>query len=152
MANFIHIGEQSKEDGAFKILGYRDLTEEAIDEIVQDDRIKWIQIYNKLSNQAYREIDRIFVRRPDLYFRIFGIGTYGIIKSLDLSVLSQMPHVSKIRLDGDFTENREAVNLELLKLKDLQHIKTLPDLSRLTKLKEIQIDNVPIELETAYSL
>lgn len=151
MANFIHIGEQSKEDGAFKILGYRDLTEEAIDEIVQDDRIKWIQIDENLSDRAYREIDRILERKPDLYFRIFGIGTYGIIKSLDLSVLSQMPHVSKIRLDGDFTENRKAVNLESLKLKDLKHITTLPDFSRLTKLKELQIDNVPIALETVDS-
>jgi len=114
MANFIHIGERSKEDGAFKVLGYQEITEEVIDEIVQDNRIKWIQIYNKLSDRAYREIDRIFVRRPDLYFRMFGIGTYGIMKSLDLSVLSQMPHVSKLRLDGDFTENKEAVNLDYL--------------------------------------
>lgn len=123
MANYIHIGEQSKEDGVFKILGYRDLTEEAIDEIVQDDRIKWVQIDENLPNSAYQEIDRFFVRRPDLYFRMFGIGTYGNIKSLDLSVLSQMPHVSKIRLDGDFTENREAVNLDYLC--ELQNLKGL---------------------------
>lgn len=123
MANYIHIGEQSKEDGVFKILGYRDLTEEAIDEIVEDDRIKWVQIDENLPNSAYQEIDRFFVRRPDLYFRMFGIGTYGNIKSFDLSVLSQMPHVSKIRLDGDFTENREAVNLDYLC--ELQNLKGL---------------------------
>ena len=33
-------------------------------------------------------------------------------------------------------------------LQDLKHIKTLPDVSSLTKLKDIQIYNVPIQLET----
>lgn len=257
MANFIHIGEQSREDGISRQLGYEDITSKLLNEIVKDDRIRWIQINKKLPDRAYREIDRIFERRQDLYFRIFGIGT-GENKTFDLSVLSQMPHMSRIRLDGDFTENKEAVNLaylceltnlkgvhltlfdrldysfirsmakakkhiesigrirslrslslsgirvenfsflkkpnldsfalswcgnsdlamlgelsglrslklwrimklenldfikslvnlESLKLKDLKHITKLPDLSGLTRLKEIQIDNVPVNLET----
>lgn len=36
-------------------------------------------------------------------------------------------------------------NLEILKLQDLKHIKTLPDLSNLKKLKRIQLDNVPVD-------
>lgn len=113
MANFIHIGEQSREDGISRQLGYEDITSQLLDEIVQDDRIRWIQINKNLPDRAYREIDRIFERRQDLYFRIFGIGT-GENKTFDLSVLSQMPHMSRIRLGGDFTENKEAVNLAYL--------------------------------------
>lgn len=75
MANFIHIGEQSREDGISRQLGYEDITSQLLDEIVQDDRIRWIQINKNLPDRAYREIDRIFERRQDLYFRIFGIGT-----------------------------------------------------------------------------
>lgn len=113
MANFIHIGEQSRKDGISRQLGYEDITSKLLDEIVKDDWIRWIQINKKLPDRAYREIDRIFERRQDLYFRIFGIGT-GENKTFDLSVLSQMPHMSRIRLDGDFTENKEAVNLAYL--------------------------------------
>lgn len=113
MANFFHIGEQSREDGISRQLGYEDITSKLLDEIVKDDRIRWIQINKKLPDRAYREIDRIFERRQDLYFRIFGIGT-GENKTFDLSVLSQMPHMSRIRLDGDLTENEEAVNLAYL--------------------------------------
>lgn len=113
MANFIHIGEQSREDGISRQLGYEDITSKLLDEIVQDDRIRWIQINKNLPDRAYRKIDRIFERRQNLYFRIFGIGTSGN-KSFDLSVLSQMPHLSKIRLDGDLAENKEAVNLDYL--------------------------------------
>lgn len=125
MANFIHIGEQSREDGISRQIGYEDITSKLLDEIVQDDRIRWIQINKNLPDRAYREIDRIFERRQDLYFRIFGIGAGGN-KSFDLSVLNQMPHLSKIRLDGDLRENREAVNLdylcELSKLKSVHLI------------------------------
>lgn len=113
MANFIHIGEQSKEDGISRQLGYQDITPELVDGIVDDDRIKWIQIDKKLSDKAYREIDRIFEKRPDLYFRIFGIGASGN-ETYDLSVLRQMPHLSKLRLDGDCKQNKETVNLDYL--------------------------------------
>lgn len=36
----------------------------------------------------------------------------------------------------------------LTKLQDLKHVTTLPDLSKLEKLRDIQIDNVPIDLNT----
>ena len=66
-----------------------------IEEIAQNNRITRIQIDENLPENAYREIDRILERRPDLYFRIFGIGIYRN-ETFDLSVLSQMPHLSKI--------------------------------------------------------
>lgn len=111
--NHMHIAKQSSENGVLKYVGYRDITPEMIDEITQNKRIQWIQIDENLPERAYREIDRILERRPDLYFRIFGIGTYGN-ETFDLSVLSQMPHLSKIRIDGHLEKNKEAVNPEYL--------------------------------------
>lgn len=73
----IHISKKSSEDGVLKYVGYKDITPKLIDEIAQNERIKWIQIEENLPNRAYRQIDRILERRPDIYFRIFGIGTYG---------------------------------------------------------------------------
>ena len=52
-----------------------------------------------------------------------------------------------MKLDNlDFIKS--LINLETLKLQDLKHITTLPDLSKLTQLADIQINNVPIDLET----
>lgn len=213
----IHISKKSSGDGVLKYVGYKDITPKLIDEIAQNERIKWIQIDENLPNRAYQQIDRILERRPDIYFRIFEIGICGN-ETFDLSVLSQMPHLSKVRIDGYLAKDRGAVNpeylcqlpnlkgvhltlfdrldysfikdlspeleelilvadttgktvqfdcewlvpykklhnldfitslvnLETLKLQDLKHITTLPDLGNLTKLKDIQLDNVPVDLE-----
>lgn len=40
------------------------------------------------------------------------------------------------------------LNLEILKLQDLKHIKTLPDLRHLKELKRICLDNVPVDLDS----
>ena len=111
--NHIHIAKETWENGILKEVGYKDITSEMIEEIAQNNRIQWIQIDKNLPESAYREIDRILERRPDLYFRIFGIGTYGN-ETFDLSVLSLMPHLSKIRIDGHLEKDKEAVNPEYL--------------------------------------
>ena len=112
-ANHIHIAKETWENGILKEVGYKDITSEMIEEIAQNSRIKRIQIDENLPDRAYQEIDRILERRPDLYFRIFGIGTYGN-ETFDLSVLSQMPHLSKIWIDAYLKNNKEAVNPEYL--------------------------------------
>lgn len=109
----VHIAKKTSQNGVLKYVGYEEITSDLIDEIAENNRIRWIQIDENLPDRAYREIDRILERRPDLYFRIFGIGSCGN-ETFDLSVLSQMPHLSKIRLDGHLAKNREAVNLEYL--------------------------------------
>ena len=38
-------------------------------------------------------------------------------------------------------------NLEIIKLRDLKHLKKLPDLSKLTKLKTFILDNTGIKVE-----
>lgn len=111
--NHVHIAKQTSKNGVLKYVGYEEITSELIEEIANSSRIKWVQIDENLPDRAYREIDRILERRPDLYFRIFGIGAYGN-ETFDLSVLRQMPHLTKIRLDGHLTENKEAIKPEYL--------------------------------------
>lgn len=110
--NHIHIAEKSFNNGLIKEIGYRDITPEMLDEIEQDNRVKMIQISSRLPEKAYEVIDHILERRPDLYFRIFSIGT--TCETFDLSVLGQMSHLERIWLEAYLRYNKEAVNPEYL--------------------------------------
>lgn len=109
--NHIHIAVKSFENGVLKGFGYNDISSEKMEKIVNDQKIKWVQISEELPQQAYRMIDRILERRQDLYLRIFNI--YGD-KTFDISILGQMPHLSKIWIDAHLRENKDAINLEYL--------------------------------------
>lgn len=110
--NYIHIAEKSFNNGLIKEIGYKDITPELLEEIEQDGRIKMIQISSRLPIKAYEVIDRILERRPDLYLRIFSVGT--TCETFDLSVLGQMPHLSKVWLEAYLRYHKEAVNPEYL--------------------------------------
>lgn len=109
--NHIHISDESHQNGVMKFVGYNDITPEIMEEIVQDQKIKWIQISQEFPEKAYQVIDSILAKRPDLYFRIFNI--YGD-KTFDLSVLGQMPHLSKVWIEAHLRRNKDAVNVEYL--------------------------------------
>ncbi len=116
--NHVHIAKKTLDKGALKFVGYMDITQETIDAIAADSRIKWVQISEELPREAYSVIDGILERRPDLYFRIFHI--YGDIK-FDLSVLELMPHLERVRIDAHLRDNKDAVNVEkLCELTDLK--------------------------------
>ncbi len=110
--NHIHIAEKSFDNGLIKEIGYKDITPKLLEEIGQDDRIKMIQISSRLPKKAYGVIDRILERRPDLYLRIFSVGT--TCETFDLSVLGQMPHLTKVWLEAYLRYQKEAVNPEYL--------------------------------------
>ena len=109
--NHIHISDESHQNGFMKFFGYNDITPEIMEEIVQDEKIKWIQISQELPQKAFEVIDSILEKRPDLYFRIFNI--YGD-KTFDISILGQMPHVSKVWIEAHLRENKNAINIEYL--------------------------------------
>ena len=110
--NHIHIAEKSFDNGLLKYVGYQDITPEVLDEITHDSRIKMVQIDRQLPQEAYEVIDRILERRPDLYLRIFSIGsTCG---PFDLSVLGRMPHLSKVWLEAYLRYDKNALNAEYL--------------------------------------
>lgn len=89
----------------------KDITPEFIDRIASDRRIKWVQIIGEMPEEAYPVMDAIFERRSDLYFRIFNISAD---RTFDLSVLKLMPHLERVRIDGNLKDNQNAVNIEEL--------------------------------------
>lgn len=68
-----------------------------------------------------------------------GLGELHSLRELELWRIMKLDNL-------DFISS--LVNLETLKLTDLKHITALPDLSKLKKLANIRIDNVPIDLNT----
>src|SRR5665811_632943 len=82
--NHIDIANKSWESGVIKYIGYKDITKDFFEEIVNDLMLKRIQIHEPLPMEAFYLIDKILSRRPDLYFRIYGL--YGV-KRFDLSCL-----------------------------------------------------------------
>ena len=109
--NHVHIANRSKKNGVMEFIGYNDITPELIEEIVHDERIKWIQISEKLPMQGYRMIDSILERREDLYFRIFHIIDGN---TFDISFFNDMPHLTRVWLDAHLREDKHAVNYEYL--------------------------------------
>lgn len=118
--NHIHISGRTHEFGYLKFIGFDDLTPEKINQIAEDRRIKWVQINENLPEAAYRAIDRILERRPDLYFRVFGIDGNN---RFDLSVLGLMPHLTKVWIDAHLRTDKDAV--------DIDYLRELPNLTGL---------------------
>ncbi len=95
--NHVEIAEKTSKPGSIlKRYGYKDVDDEFINAIVKDEKIKWIQISNLLSEEAYDVIDSILERKPELCFRIYGL--YDDSKC-DLSFLERMPHLKRLRID-----------------------------------------------------
>ena len=108
--NHIHIASKSSTNGVLKFVGYNDISPEMIEEITRDERIKRIQISEELPDKAYQIIDEILKRRQDIYFRIFNIFN----KTFDISILKQMPHLSKVWIDAHLRDNQNAIDCECL--------------------------------------
>lgn len=67
----IHIGYETRTNGILSQLGYVDINEQMLNEIVSNKRLKWIQISECLPDEAYQKIDQILLVRPDITFRLF---------------------------------------------------------------------------------
>ena len=117
--NHIHIANKSSTNGVLKFVGYNDISPEMIEGIVHDEKIKRIQISEELPEKAYQIIDEILEKRQDIYFRIFLSSD----KTFDISILRQMPHLSKVWIDAHLRNNKNAINCECLC--DLPHLKGL---------------------------
>lgn len=80
-------------------------------------------------------------------FALLWCGSSNLATLGELVSLRKLELWRIMKLDNlDFISS--LVNLETIKLQDLKHIRTLPDISRLKRLTDIQISNVPIQLET----
>ena len=68
----VHVTNETRTDGCFELLGYKDIDDQVIRAIVDNKKIKRIQIASLLPDEAYQKIDEILSLRQDITFRLFG--------------------------------------------------------------------------------
>lgn len=122
-SNVISIGKETFSNGVIKVLGYRKLNKRTIQSIVDNDRIKYIQIDQNLPYIAFEKIDKILELRSDITFRIYSLVNEAYF---DLNVLQKMPHLQKLKLEVHLVDNPKLIEPEKL--------------CQLTKLKELSLD------------
>lgn len=140
----IHIANKTRANGVIKLLGYADIDEQKLNEIVNNKKLNWVQVSDDLPEEAYQKIDQILLRRPDITFRLFHFMDNN---EVDLTFLMNMPHLRRLRIDSiDLRNNHERINLSVLtelKLKSL-HIECFD-------LRDYEfIQNLSDELEELY--
>lgn len=108
----IHIANKTWSNGVLSHLGYEDIDEQTLNEIVNNKKLKWIQISGYLPNEGYEKIDHILSLRPDITFRLFHFLDND---DVDISFLLNMPHVKRLRIDSiDCRNNPQRINLSVL--------------------------------------
>lgn len=116
--NFIEISKTTSKPGSIlERFSYKDIDEEFINVIVNDEKIKWIQISNLLPDEAYTVIDSILGKKPELYFRIYDL--YGDSK-FDISFLEKMPNLNKLRIDCYLRSCPDMIDFNILTKLDLK--------------------------------
>ena len=108
----IHIANKTWSNGVLSHLGYEDIDEQTLNEIVNNKKLKWIQISGYLPNEGYEKIDHILSLRPDITFRLFHFLDND---DVDISFLLNMPHVKRLQIDSiDCRNNPQRINLSVL--------------------------------------
>ena len=112
LTNFVHIAEKSWTNGPIKKLGYEDVDDRVINDIVNNKKIKCIQISEYLPDGAYQIIDKILSLRSDITFRLFHFLQEDTV---DITFLLNMTHLTKLRIDCiDFKNNKQRINFDVL--------------------------------------
>lgn len=94
--NFIEISDKTRTGNVLKCFSYEDINESFIQDLTTNDKIKTIQISKELPDQAYRIIDSILERKPELSFRIYDLRYSN---QYDISFLETMKHLKNLRID-----------------------------------------------------
>lgn len=117
----IEIADKTTVFGSLKYYGYKELTEEFIDGVVGNPMVRYIQISKPLPDEAFFAMDRILEKRPDMYFRIYGL--YGL-KAFDLTCLGLLKHLKHLVLDIHLGERSDMLDCnELCNISDLQSLR-----------------------------
>lgn len=110
--NLVHVTNETRTDGCFEFLGYKDIDDQVIRAIVDNKIIKRIQISYLLPDKAYQIIDEILSLRPDITFRLFDFDDED---KVDISFLLKMPHLKNLCIDWiDFRKNQQKINFDVL--------------------------------------
>lgn len=119
-SNHIEIADRSFENGVIKMIGYKEISDELIGQVIEDQRIKRIQISRPLPGEAFNLADRILEKRPDICFRIYGLYNG---ETLDLSILKRMRNLTGLWLDFHVRDRQEAFDFNMLS--QLSKLRTL---------------------------
>lgn len=112
------------------------------------ESISQLQKLKKLSLRGINVKDFSFLKEIPLEsFALLWCGNTDLSELGELKNLRELELWRIMKLE-DLSFISSLVNLETLKLQDLKHVISLPDLSGLEKLRDIQIGNVPIVLNT----
>ena len=117
----ITIANKTSSNGALSQIGYKEVNDQVINEIVNNKKIKWIQIKDYLPDEAYKLIDTILSTRKELIFRLFCFSDYD---EVDISFLLKMPHLERLQIDCiDFKSNPERINFDVLTKLNLRSLR-----------------------------
>ena len=110
--NLVHVTNETRTDGCFELLGYKDIDDQVIRAIVDNKKIKRIQISYLLPDKAYQIIDEILSLRPDITFRLFDFDDDD---KVDISFLLKMPHLKNLWFNSiDFKKDQQKINFDVL--------------------------------------
>ena len=110
--NLVHVTNETRTDGCFEFLGYKDIDDQVIRAIVDNKKIERIQISKPLPDKAYQIIDEILSLRPDITFRLFDFDDED---KVDISFLLKMPHLKNLCIDCiDFRNDQQKINFDVL--------------------------------------
>lgn len=117
------------------------VTESVIQQIIEDKLIKRVQISDYIPDTVLEKLNRIFISRPDISFRVYGGAdkTFGYgddFNGWNLDFLRFVPDVQNIEIDGfeykntdlsilSSLSNLKSLTLDIYDLRDFSFVKTL---------------------------
>lgn len=130
-----------------------DVTESIIHQISEEKLIKRVQISDYIPNTVLEKLNRLFILRPDISFRVYGgadkkFGYGDDFNGWNLDFLRFVPDVQNIVI-GDFEykntdlsilsslSNLKSLTLDIYDLRDFSFVKTLS-----SRLEHLYIDAV----------
>ena len=130
-----------------------DVTESVIQQIIEEKLVKRIQISDYIPDAVLEKLNRIFISRPDISFRVYrgadkAIGNEDDFNGWNLDFLRFVPDVQNIVIDGfeykhtdlsilSSLSNLKSLTLDIYDLRDFSFIKTLS-----SQLEHLYIDAV----------
>lgn len=141
------------DNAGMKQLYWQELSDEVVEDIIHSTKVEYIQISSmgKCSEQAWKQLDKVFAAREDIIFRVFGF--YGA-SECDFSFLRELEHLKRLCIDcinvekiknlsviTEFQELRE-LRMSLFDLRDYSFIQNMPlSLEKLSLFMDVRSGN-----------
>lgn len=118
-----------------------DVTESVIQQIIKEKHIKTVQISDYILDVVLEKLNRIFISRPDISFRVYGgadktFGHGDDFNGWNLDFLRFVPDIRNIVIEGfeykntdlavlSSLSNLKSLTLDIYDLRDFTFVKTL---------------------------